>query len=333
LIKSRKIWVSGIILLSLVVFVLLTRGPEAPTPNPPGTFSFAVLGDAPYYGWEEIQYRLVLQSLNSHDLSLIIHVGDIFWHPCTDEHYRETLGQFNSLRHPLIYTPGDNEWTDCWEPGSGGFKPQDRLVRIRQVFFTNPNRSLGQNSLPLISQSGREPFQEFVENARWTLNGIVFATVHLVGSRNGMEPFPGRTTADDDAAKRRTAAAVAWLHETFTEAKNVKASAVVLSFHASPGFENPVDDPYRQSFEPFITTLEEEVERFSGPVLIAHGDDHTYTVDHPLVGHTTNRRLENLTRLEVPGSPQVGWVRVIVTPGAENPFAFEPHVVPRWKYW
>jgi hypothetical protein len=318
---------------ALVAVFLVTRGPERATPNPPGTFSFVALGDAPYYGWEEIQYRLVLQSLNSHDLSFIIHVGDIFWRPCTDEHYRETLSQLNSLRHPVVYTPGDNEWTDCWERGSGSFKPLDRLARIRQIFYANPNRSLGQNPLDLVSQGTREPFQEFVENARWTYKGIVFATVHLVGSQNAMEPFPGRTKADDDAATRRTASAVAWLRETFTEAKTVNASAVVLSFHASPGFEEPVEDSYRQSFEHFLKTLEDEAERFGRPVLIVHGDDHTYTVDHPLVSRSTNRRLENLTRLEVPGSPQVGWVRVIVTPGAENPFAFELHVVPRWKYW
>lgn len=69
------------------------------------------------------------------------------------------------------------------------------------------------------------------------------------------------------------------------------------------------------------------------PVLIAHGDDHRYIVDHPLLRSGTNRRLENVTRLEVPGSPQVGWVRVVVTPGEEKPFAFELHVLPRWKYW
>jgi hypothetical protein len=27
--------------------------------------------------------------------------------------------QFNELRHPVVYTPGDNEWFDCWEPHSG----------------------------------------------------------------------------------------------------------------------------------------------------------------------------------------------------------------------
>ena len=39
-----------------------TRGLNPATPNPPGTFSFAVLGDAPYYVWEEIQFRLVMLS-------------------------------------------------------------------------------------------------------------------------------------------------------------------------------------------------------------------------------------------------------------------------------
>jgi hypothetical protein len=68
-------------------------------------------------------------------------------------------------------------------------------------------------------------------------------------------------------------------------------------------------------------------------VLLAHGDGHEYTVDQPLVRRTTGRPLGNVTRLQVPGSPAVGWVRVIVTPGSANPFAFEKHEVPRWKYW
>ena len=333
--NRQRVWTGATILLvlSFGVFIWLTRGPEHPTPNLPGTFSFAVLGDAPYDRWEEIQYQLVLESLNSHDLSWVIHVGDIFWRPCTDEHYAKAVERFNTLRHPVVYTPGDNEWTDCWERESGGFKPQERLARIRQVFFLNPTSSLGQNSLRLTSQRDREPFQEFIENTRWVHKGVVFATMHLVGSRNGMKSFPGRTSSDDDAARRRTEAAVAWLRETFTTARSLNASAVVLSFHASPDFDDSPDDPDRQPFEPFLITLEEEADRFARPVLITHGDDHTYKVDHPLVRSATTRPLENVTRLEVPGSPQVGWVRVIVTPGAEDPFTFELHVLPRWKYW
>ena len=53
---------------------------------------------------------------------------------------------------------------------------------------------------------------------------------------------------------------------------------------------------------------------------------HVYIVDHPLGP-------KNLTRMEVPGSPLVGWVRVTVSRDAVKPFAFEEYVVPRWKYW
>jgi hypothetical protein len=291
-----------------------------------------VLGDAPYYAWEDLQFKLVLQALEANDLGFVIDVGDIFWHPCSDDLYLKTLARFNSLRHPLIYTPGDNEWTDCWEPGSGSFAPLERLNRIRQIFFADPSQSLGRNRLALISQSSSNRFGEFVENARWVQQGIVFATVDIVGSNNAMERFPSRTDADDVASKLRTEAAAQWVHEAFEEARIVNASAVVISFHANASLEEP-DEPDRHFFDPFISIIEEETEKFARPVLLAHGDGHIYAVDHPLVRRTTGRRLENLTRLQVPGSPKVGWVKVIVTPGAENPFAFENHVVPRWKYW
>ena len=325
----RLIWLVAAILLTLVVGYLATSGPPSPTPNPPGTFSFAALGDAPYHAWEDVQYRLVLQALDAHDLSWVLHVGDIFSRPCTDELYTSRLGWFNGLRHPVIYTPGDNEWRDCWHSSSGAFVPQERLDRIRQIFFGDPARSLGGRALSLVRQGNREPYPEFVENVRWAHERFVFATVHLVGRTEGREP----TTAEDDAAKRRNEAAAAWLRETFAEAEAQNASGVVLGFHGGPSFEGPVDDPNRKAFEPFLTTLEEEVEQFPKPVLAAHGDHHRYTVDHPLVRRTTLRRLANFTRLQVPGSPEVGWVRVVVTPGADAPFAFEEHVVPRWKYW
>jgi hypothetical protein len=317
-VRTRRIGCAALA-AALVVFILFTRGIDPPKPNPPGTLSFAVLGDAPYYGLEEIKYRRVLKELNANDFAFVVHVGDIFWRPCTDGHYRQALGWMNSLRHPVVYTPGDNETFDCWERGSGGYAPQSRFARIRQIFFANPTRSLGKTAMPLASQGG-----EFVENARWTRDGIVFATVDIIGSQNGMEPFPARTADDDAASRRRTEAAVAWVRETFAQARSANASAVVIAFHANMHSEKR--NEYSQAFEPFLTTLEQEAARFAKPVLVVHGDGHDYIVDHPM-------RAPNLTRMQVPGSPRVGWVRVTVRPGAADPFAFEQHVVPAWKYW
>jgi hypothetical protein len=305
------------VLAILLIIAFLGRGLDPPTSNPPGSFSFGVMGDAPYDVLEELRFRLVLQDLNAHDLSTVISVGDIFWRPCTDEMYRRARGQFNGLRHPVIYTPGDNEWYDCWEAGSGGYVPQERLARLRQIFYTTPSQSLGGKKIALASQP------ELIENARWIDHGFVFATVHLIGSANGRWPFPDRTEDDIAASKRRTELAAAWLRETIDAAKTSNAPGVVVLMQGAPFDEDEKD---RVVFEPFLTALREEAERFPRPVLIAHGDQHNYTVDRPL-------GLGDLTRLEVPGSPQVGWVRVTVTPAAREPFAFEPHVIPRWKFW
>ena len=329
-----------LITVTAVAFVVATaaivsRGIPAPMPEPPGTFSFAVMGDAPYIAMhgETLRYRLVLRDLDAHNLDVIIHVGDIFWYPCSDARYRQTLDELNRLRHPVIYTPGDNEWTDCWEDVAGRFEPLGRLASLRRIFFATPTQSLGGRRLSVVSQAAQEPFKEFVENARWTHQGLVFATVHLPGSANAREPFPGRTAADDEAVTRRTDAAVAWLRDAFAEARTSGATAVFLGFHANPSFEAAADDEYRQSYEPFLTALEEEAEQFGKPVLVAQGDNHEFIVDRPLVRRTTGRRLDNLIRLQVPGSPDVGWVKVIVTPGPQTSFAFENRVVPRWKLW
>lgn len=321
--------------IAALVAVVSTRGISPPAPNAPGTFSFAVLGDAPYVALhgETLQYRLVLKDIDAHDLSLVLHVGDIFWYPCSDARYRQTLDEFNRLRHPVIYTPGDNEWADCWTETTGSFEPLERLARLRQIFYVPPTQSLGGRRVAVVSQGGREPFVEFVENVRWTHEAIVFATVNLPGSANAREAFQGRTAAHDEASRRRTDAAVAWLRETLAEARAANAPAVVIGFHANPSFEAAVEDDYRQHYEPFLSALEEEVAQFGKPVLVAQGDDHEFIVDHPLVRRTTGQRLENLTRLQVPGSPAVGWVKVAATTGPTTSFTFENRVVPRWKYW
>lgn len=114
--------------------------------------------------------------MDAHNLSWVIHIRDIFWRPCTDDHYRTALDRFNSLRHPVIYSPGDNEWTDCWEPGSGSFAPRERLASLRRIVFADPQQSLGGRRIRLATQSDRPVFGEFVENVRRR------STIRLPGS-------------------------------------------------------------------------------------------------------------------------------------------------------
>jgi len=93
----RRLAFLSLLIVILTVFVWATSGPSKPKANPPGTFSFAVLGDAPYYFWEDLQYAIVLKELDANDLSLVIQVGDIFWRPCTDKLYRRSLDWYSGF--------------------------------------------------------------------------------------------------------------------------------------------------------------------------------------------------------------------------------------------
>lgn len=310
----------------------LACGSEPPPVDPPGTFAFAVLGDAPYSGFDEQRFDHVIEELEADDLAWVIHVGDILDAPCSDEAYRDRLQLFDRLAHPVVYTPGDNEWTDCWGRAQGGHRPLERLERLRGLFFDEPDRALGRERLDLESQADDPEWGQFVENRRWTRDGIVFATVHLVGSGNALYPFPGRTVDSDAEARRRTEAATAWLESTFEHAREIGADAVFLATHADLVFEASPDNTYRQLFEPFRSTLLERVEGFDGTVILAHGDSHDYIVDRPFLHPPAGPALDNFTRLQVMGSPAIGWVRVVVDTAGPS-FSFTPRRIPWWKLW
>ena len=269
----------------------------------------------------------MLKDVAAAELAFFVHVGDILWEPCSEEMYRRRRAQLDAVPLPVIYTPGDNEWTDCHEPRPGGYAPLERLSVLREVFFVDPERSLGGTPIRLASQASDTLYGEFVENARWEREGVMFATLHLVGSTNAMDPFEGRTAADDLAAERRTEAALAWLRQTFAHARARASWGVVLLAHADLGL---TDEDEEYGHDRFVDALRDEVAAFPGEVLYVHGDSHDYIVDHSLRDRDGNP-LANFTRVETLGSPRVGWVRIVTDPASRRFTEFEP----RWMrgYW
>lgn len=293
--------------LALIV-VALGCSPQPTEPLPPNSFAFGVFGDGPYYLWERGRFKRVIADVNGADVQWLIHLGDIQWGPCTDEAFEDRLRDMNTVEHPVIYTPGDNEWADCHRLKAGRYDPLGRLASIRRIFFRNPTRSLGRRSIQLESQAADSAFSQFVENARWTHGGFVFATIHLVGESNGLERFRNRTAAHDAEVERRTQAAIEWLDQAFAKAREISAEGVVLAIHGNIGI-----DPREpgEGYGSFVERLKRSVADFRGPVLLIHGDSHIQRVDQPLKD-ASGRVYENFTRLESFGSPDIGWVRVVV---------------------
>lgn len=304
---------------------------ERRPPDPPGTLVFGVVGDAPYNVLEERRFAGVIEDVNRDSLPWVIHVGDAFSAPCTDVIMEDRVARLRMIDAGVVFTPGDNDWTDCWGRRMGRYDPLERLDAVRRIFFPRPGWSLGGRPIAVVSQSDDPRWREFVENQRWTGDRVTFATVHLVGSRNGLERHPGWGAPNEREAARRTEASVAWLRDAFEQARADSARAVVVAMHAEPNLDAPADDPYRAVYRPFFAALATEARAYGGPVLLIHGDSHAYRVDRPLVDSMAGDPVPNVTRLITMGSPDLGWVRV--TLDADGRFSFEPRRVSFWRVW
>jgi hypothetical protein len=262
------------------------------------SFSFAAFGDTPYTLAEEASFIGIIAEMNRAPLAFAIHVGDFKsgWSPCTDELVAQRRDWFALFHHPLIYAPGDNEWTDCRRAPGAGRDPVERLAHLRRVFFAD-EYSLGQRKIALERQSADYP-----EHARWEHGAVLFATLNVPGGDNNAG-MPHEYAARDPMVG-------AWIADTFRVARAQRHGAVVLAMQADPWTSGGI---VKKNYSALMTVIAREAQRFDGEVLLIHGDTHRYRVDKPLIDLRTGQPLRNVTRIEVFGSPAVNWVRISVT--------------------
>ena|SRR5712671_635770 len=321
-------------------------------------YAIGLWGDFPY---SDVQATTgvpnLIADMNSQDLEFTAHDGDLKAGnstpnsttptTCSDALYVQALGYFNSLKAPAIFTPGDNDWTDCDRASNGGFSSLERLDHERLVFFSTPF-SLGQHHLfqqvqltpTCLGVSGNVPC---VENRRWRVGRVTYATLNIQGSCNNL-----CDTAPDAAEyAARNAADIAWMQETFAEAKEHHSAAVMLISQGDPGFDatdgtrGPVRNPKTlaetdgqpDGFQTFLLALRDEVVAFEKPVAYVHGDSHYFRIDKPFL-NSLGQRLENFTRVETFGDNQgngtndVNWIKVLVDSHSREVFSYQQQIVP-----
>ena len=295
------------------------------------SLTFIAFGDAPYgLPGDEARFVQLADEANRINPAFVVHIGDIKSgsSTCADSMLFYIRDLFTRFQPPLIYTPGDNEWTDCHRAPAGRFVPVERLQRLRQIFFVD-DFSLGRSRIKLVRQSDLADalpgYATYVENALWERAGVQFATVHVVGSGNNYSHDP----AERIEYVARNAANLAWLDHVFRRAAGAAARAVVLFMHADPLFEASGDR--RIGFVDTLRAFARHAQAFARPILLVHGDSHTFVIDRPLradpIAHS-GPPLENFTRLEVFGSPETRGVIVTVPPDEPAQFRFKPMVLP-----
>lgn len=301
---------------SVAAITSATAAPAAAGGNAgrsPNSVTLAVIGDVPYGDVQEATVGTLVSAINNDPkVRQVVHVGDFKSGSttCTDERFDAARATFDSFDDPLIYTPGDNDWTDCHRVNNGAYNPLERLDAVRSTFFDRPGRTLG-GRMRVHSQD------DLVENVRWSRAEVVFATLHVIGSNNGLSPWTGlgltaptaEQTAEVDA---RIAAAIEWVDRTFDAAEKKRADGVVLAMQADTWQPTPLS-----AQQAVVDRIAARTGAFKGEVLVLQGDSHTYLADNPL-------GLDNFTRIVVHGETlPFEYLRLTINPRNPDLFSWE----------
>ncbi|MBL6457747.1 hypothetical protein JMJ55_20630 [Belnapia sp. T6] len=309
-------------LLALLLLSLLAL-PAAAEP-----FRFVAFGDMPYCRTgptdcpaEVARVEALTTEINAARPAFSVFLGDTKAgnEACTDAIILDrTAAWFNRIAGPLVYTPGDNEWTDCWQPRAGRHDPLERLALLRARFFSAPV-SLGQAPMRLLRQSDLDPAHRgYPENARWEREGVTFLTLHVPGSDNNrpLDNQPGLPPGAAAEYPARNAANLAWLEAGFAAATAARSQAVVVALQADLYFRDRCGRGTVAGHVDTRNALAEAARRFGRPVLLLHGDSHFWLEDRPAPAAL------NLLRVMVPGDGDTRAVVVEVDPAAATPFRF-----------
>ena len=307
----NRTWRRGVLILALLAGAACqaeTPTPMAASAEEAGPTRFIVFGDLQdtSEAGRAADRRLIAQ-INALGPAFSVYIGDIKGGggDCSDELLAEMSAIFADHDAPLIFTPGDNEWTDCWREDAGGHDPLERQAAVVDL-FTAEGVSLGQSPRALEQQEGRR------ENARWTEDGVVFVTLHMTGSNNNLRQNPA--AVEEHFA--RDADNLEWLTQTFESAEAKTAAGMVIITHANPQWDARWWEP--TGFDAFRAALRDQAAAFDRPILVVHGDTHTFRIDQPF------RDVPNLTRLEVFGPPDRGAVLVELHPSEAEVFRISP---------
>jgi hypothetical protein len=263
-----------------------------------GVIDVAVYGDAPYGTTptdtsETVATPAFIQAVNAADPQFVVHVGDIHSGKqfCTSAYDQLIYQLWTAYDRPLVYTPGDNEWTDCNKAGEGGGAyngktgqidyvldangnpadyakgdPLQNLALIRSLFFADTGHALGAARKLVLSQAQAfDPAHpgdaQFVENVMWEQSNVLFVTLNLPGGSNNDQdvwyaaPGPSITDAQIQEVAGRTDADIHWLDAAFARAKQDGVVGVVIIIQAD--MWDPEKGPaHQRGFEGFYDGID-----------------------------------------------------------------------------
>jgi len=287
------------------------------------SFKFVAIGDMPYNPPKDyVRYERLITEINRLKPSFTLFIGDTKSGSsnCSDEFNQVVSNYFNQFNSALIYSVGDNEWTDCHRPLAGSYDPLERLARLRQTFFEN-KKSLGKQPLQLTRQADVDPqYKKYVENSTFVKNGVLFVNLHITGSNNNFE----RDETAKAEYRERNQANLSWIKRAFDLASSNQYLGLVFFYQADMFYTGKEALDSESGYRDTLLSLSKHAEESKKPVLLIHGDSHRLIIDQPLKTVDQKHVLENVLRLQVMGAEFIQGVEIEVDPKSEQPFSFAP---------
>jgi hypothetical protein len=285
--------------------------PARPAANA-AAFSFGVITHTSTRGGDDTLLRETIEATDADSLAFVVANGiKAPPEPCSDKLYFRRKELFQGAKNGLIVSIAAGDWSDC-HLDNGRSVAIERLNRVRDLFF-GEEFSFGGSRLPLMHQSATPKYRTYVENMRWEIGNMIFATVNLPFNNNGYLPAAGRNGEFED----RMVANRDWLHRLFGVASQKNAAGIVLFCDGdplvAPDALTRIGFGYgRDGFEGIRAQIKALSARFRGRVLLVHGAE-TGTV----AGNDTITWKDNLGAVGV--AP--GWLKVNVDPAAPALFS------------
>jgi hypothetical protein len=270
--------VAAIGALSLLVGVVGAAADDGDDDARQNAFTFALWGDTPYSATEVSKLPALIADINAAKVAFSVFDGDIKSgsSQCTDGVFAAAIQRFGTFQSPMVYVPGDNEWTDCHRINNGSYNALERLSFLRQTMFAE-EQSFGQRTLLLEHQGPLGGM--YSENTRWIYGDVVFLGLNIPGSDNNKvdvgpnndctmtlpldcttgKPIPpppnvclfakSARTCDDCKADNAEYAArdennIAWLRESFAIAKSRRLKGLMVVIQADMGFDLPETEAF-----------------------------------------------------------------------------------------
>jgi hypothetical protein len=312
--------------------------------------TMAVYGDAPY-GVDNADTAQFIATPGFVDavnadpkVQRVIHVGDIHsGHQfCSDGYNRSVFALWTRFDDPLVFTPGDNEWTDCHKSAEGATDPLVNLALVRSTFFPQPGQTLGIHKARVLSQAQffdphHQTDSNYVENVIWAQSNVLFVTVNIPGgSNNDKDPWfgtPSPTSRQLQEVSERTGADLRWLDTAFGIAQLGDFKAVAIVTQADMWDLDGKPASHVTEYDPFVNNVASHTTAFHQPVLMLNGDSHIYKSDNPLSASDPlnvlhpGHNVPNFHRVVVHGETlPLEYLRLTIAQGANGsgPSAFGP---------